>query len=414
MEFVLILGGEFQLRERVLAGSIRASNGLPTVTVAKNRVGNHIKFFDDVITANVMDPKNVVAAVRDYVKSSGRKIAAVAPMNDFVVRSGLAVAEAFGLNYNSRDTVEMCRDKFLMKERLAKFDVPIPRYGKFRTIEELEVIAKKIGYPLVIKPIELAGSVGVLKVTDHAQLVGAFEKCMADIKKLGGVFMTAEDLFQAEEYIEAQSEVSVEVINGPDFHKVIAVTEKYLGNEPYFVEIGHSVPSRHTNNEKLRQIAESACESLGIKYGMAHVEARITPGGDIRVIEVGARTGGDAIMDLVERAYGINPYEMHVASYLGCLRRAPMNLKERGVAAVAFLKSKPGTIRRIKPMTQFEPAIVNVQITAKPGDISREPISWAAREGSVEFFWPRRNSTELLTDHLDTAKSLSEELFTVE
>ncbi|GMB65250.1 hypothetical protein PPNK14_31410 [Pectobacterium parmentieri] len=36
-----------------------------------------------------------------------------------------------------------------------------------------------------------------------------------------------------EEYVTARQEVSVEVINQGDYHRAIAVTDKYLGNEPH-------------------------------------------------------------------------------------------------------------------------------------------------------------------------------------
>lgn len=44
--YVLILGGEFLLRERVLAGALRATGGMPVHTLAKARTSNTIRFFD--------------------------------------------------------------------------------------------------------------------------------------------------------------------------------------------------------------------------------------------------------------------------------------------------------------------------------------------------------------------------------
>lgn len=79
----------------------------------------------------------------------------------------------------------------------------------------------------------------------------------------------------------------MEVINQGDYHRAMAVTDKYLGEEPNFVEVGHSMPSLHSDNQALRDIAERACHALGIRYGVAHFEARITPAGEIKIIEVG-------------------------------------------------------------------------------------------------------------------------------
>jgi biotin carboxylase len=411
--FILILGGEFALRERVFAGALRASGGMPVYTLAKARTSTTIKFFDGYIAGDVSDPKGVLQAVQCHEEATGERPVAVIPMNDFTVRSALAVASHYGLCHNPAEVVNRCRDKFLMKQVLAAAGLPVPKFGAFSTLEELWELAATIGFPLVIKPRELAGSVGVIKVDSSAQLEAAYQQCIADVKALNGAYMTPDDVFQAEEYIPAMNEVSVEVYNHGDHHRVLAVTDKYLGPEPYFVEVGHSVPSVHTTNRELREIAERACHALGIRYGIAHFEARITPAGEVRIIEVGARTGGDCIMDLVERAYGINPYELHVASYLGQRRELPESAKPRGLAAVAFLKAGEGVIDAVKLPKSLPDTIVNMQVTAKPKDVSEKPISWRAREGSLEFFWRDRRPQPGFDEHLGTARAMAAEMFSV-
>jgi formate-dependent phosphoribosylglycinamide formyltransferase (GAR transformylase) len=216
-----------------------------------------------------------------------------------------------------------------------------------------------------------------------------------------------------EEYIEARQEVSVEVICHEDTQRVIAVTDKYLGDEPYFVETGHSVPSVYQDNLTVRSVAEKACAALGIRYGIAHVEMRVMPSGEVRIIEVGARTGGDCIMDLVSRAFGVNPYYLHVQSYLGITPSLPERLEPKGLAAVAFLKADTGVIRSVSSPKALPESVVNLQVTAKPLDTSHAPISWKFREGSVELFWPAKKPEPGYQGHLQIAKELSQNLFQV-
>lgn len=412
-QYVLILGGEFPLRERVLAGALRASSGMPVFTLAKARMSAVIKFFDGYIVGDVSDPAGVLAAVQQYEKEHGATPAAVIPMNDFTVRSAVAVSEHYGIRHNPSATVNRCRDKLIMKEALRAAGLPVPRFGAFATYAELVALVNEIGLPVVIKPRELAGSVGVIKVSSADELEAAFAQCIADIKSLGGAYMTPEDVFLVEEYIAAQNEVSVEVINEGKLHRAIAVTDKYLGPEPYFVEVGHSMPSVHANNATLIDIAERACAALEIEYGMAHFEARITPAGEVRIIEVGARTGGDAIMDLIERSYGINPYQLHVASYLGKELGLPTTLPPRGLSAISFLKANEGVIESVSPPKSLPDTIVNMQITGKPKDVSDKPLSWRAREGSLEFFWKGRQPERGFDEHLSIARDFAGSIFTV-
>jgi biotin carboxylase len=323
----------------------------------------------------------------------------------------LALAKEYELHGNPEATVRVCRDKFLMKQRLQAAGLPVPRFGAFQSLQELRMLATEFGYPVVIKPRELAGSVGVIKVNSPAELDAAFARCIADIKLLGGVWKTPEDVFQVEEYVPSVQEVSVEVFNHGDLHRTLAVTDKHLGAEPYFVEVGHSMPSVHAERRELTEIAERACAALDIQHGIAHFEARITPQGAVRIIEVGARTGGDAIMDLVERVYGVNPYELHVASYLGRTPALPARLQPRGLSAVAFIKAPVGRIARLHPVGTLDRHVVNLQLSAKPLDVSEPPVSWRAREGSVELFWQGRPPQPNLRDHLDLAGQLSARVF---
>lgn len=412
-QYVLILGGEFPLRERVLAGALRASGGMPVFTLAKVRTAAVIKFFDGYIVGDVSDPKGVLAAVQAYEQEHGATPAAVIPMNDFTVRSALAVSEFYGIRHNPAAVVNRCRDKLVMKQVLEAASLPVPRFGAFATLEELQGLVQQFGLPVVIKPRELAGSVGVIKVSTVEELAPAFQQCIDDIASLGGAYMTPEDVFLVEQYIPAMNEVSVEVINQGDYHRAIAVTDKYLGPEPYFVEVGHSMPSVHAGNAGLIDIAERACAALGIVHGMAHFEARITPEGEVRIIEVGARTGGDAIMDLIERSYGINPYQLHVSSYLGKAIELPATLPSRGLSAISFIKAAEGTIESVTPPKTLPETIVNMQLTGKPLDKSDKPLSWRAREGSVEFFWKGRQPEQGFDEHLTTARSFAQSIYKI-
>ena len=412
-QYILIIGGDFPLRERILAGALRASNCMPVYTLAKTRMTAAVKFFDGYIIGDVSDSAGVLAAVQRHEREHGARPAAVIPLNDFTVRTAQVVAGHYGLNHNSAQTVERCRNKLLMKQVLQAAGLPVPRFAVFSTLAELKEQVARIGLPVVIKPNELAGSVGVIKVDAAADLERAFTQCLADVSALGGAFMTPEDMFLVEEYIAAEAEVSVEVLNQGEFHRALAVTDKHLGPEPYFVEVGQSMPSLHSGNARLLAIAEQACAALGIRYGVAHFEARIRPDGEVCIIEVGARTGGDAIMDLVERSYGINPYQLHVASYLDAPLELPQQLDARGLSAIAFLKAEVGVIEQVSLPALLDETIVNMQVTAKPLDRSEAPLSWRAREGSLEFFWKGRQPALGFDEHLQTAQRLSQRMFTM-
>ena len=85
--YILILGGEFALRERVLAGALRASGGMRVLTMAKNRTSPTIKFFDGFIPGVVADAERVLRAVQAHQKENGETPAAVIPMHELTERA---------------------------------------------------------------------------------------------------------------------------------------------------------------------------------------------------------------------------------------------------------------------------------------------------------------------------------------
>lgn len=414
-DYVLIVGGEVSMRERSLAAALRAAAGRPVFTVSTNKEAPGLRYFDGSLFAGIADHDAIIAAAEQFAAQFGAKPFAVVPTNDFTVTSSALVAEHFGLVHNSMRTVELCRDKLKMKEAFAEAGIPTPKFGGFTNYDELRELARDFTFPVVVKPRLMAGSLGVLKVERPEDLAAAYRQSEADVLSLGGQANSAEDVFQLEEYIDYPYEVSVEVAHVSGERFILAMTDKQLGPEPHFVELGHAVPSVHSNNDALLKWALRACEVLGIEYGVAHFEARVSAEGDIQVIEVAARTGGDMIMDLIEDAYGVNPYELHVAAYLNSEVAVP-ELTPRGVAAMAFLKAPLGTVssvNRALPALR-EPTIRFFSVTVGRGDTVLPLTSWREREGFVRFFWPDR-AVEYggapLTEHLSRAREIESELF---
>jgi biotin carboxylase len=414
---VLIVGGDMALRERSLAGALRAASGRPVFTVSENREAPGLRYFDGSLFAGIADHEAIITEALRYAARTGARPCAVVPTNDFTVTSSALVAEHFGLAHNSRRTVELCRDKLSMKQAFADAGIPVPRFAGFTSRDELTRLARDFTFPVVIKPRLMAGSYGVLRVDRPEDLAEAYRQSAADVFSLAGQANTREDVFQLEEYIDYPYEVSVEVAHLPGERVVLGVTDKQLGPEPRFIEMGHAVPSVHSSNDKLVGWALRACEALGIEYGVAHFEAKVSADGDVRVIEVGARTGGDAIMDLVEDVYGVNPYELHVASYVGGKPDLP-ELTPRGIAAVAFLKAPTGKVRAVDRSAEVlrAPDIRFYGITVNPGDTVKPLTSQRDREGFVRFFWPDRpaGGAEPILEHVTRARRIASEIFVVE
>jgi biotin carboxylase len=305
-----------------------------------------------------------------------------------------------------------------MKDRLLAAGVATPRYIQVDGADAVRKAIAQFGLPCVIKPSAFGGSLGVRLIHDEREADDAYAYVRRIIDENAAVFTVKNREIQVEEFCTLSDEVSVEVLNHHDRRSVLAVTDKTLGPTPYFAEIGHRVPSVYSGREDVLDLAVRACAAIGLDHGVAHVEIRLEGDAPPQIMEVGARTAGDGIPDLVELVYGIAPYELHVRSYLdrldGDLPGLP-ELKPDGLAAVAVLKAEPGRIEAVGAATALDEAVTTYEVFAVPGrESSATQANYLDREGYVEAFWPGAEPRSVPPRaHIDIADRLSAQIFKV-
>lgn len=213
--------------------------------------------------------------------------------SDAAVPTVSYIAGKLGLVSNSFEDSILTTNKYLMRQRFCENDVLSPQY----LVAKDEYSIDLLKFPLIVKPTDRSGSRGVKKV----DAVNDVEEAVIRAKKES---FTNQAII--EEYISG-IEISVEAISWKGKHYVLAITDKVTTGSPYFVEIEHHQPSRINSEIKVKVIDATirSLNSLNIKYGASHSEFKITDKGDVYVIEVGARMGGDFIgSTLVELSTG--------------------------------------------------------------------------------------------------------------
>jgi formate-dependent phosphoribosylglycinamide formyltransferase (GAR transformylase) len=413
-EYCLLLGADMRWRERALPGAARAV-AMPLAVMQDRGAFERNRAADLVIEGNPLEPVAALKAVLDFEMRTGKRPGAVVPLVEMAVQPGLSIAQHFGLRYLSASSVSMARDKAAMKRAFCESGLPTPRFAIFSTFAELRQLMPKIGYPAVVKPTNFGGSEGVRLIQNESQLVDGFAHVHNAMQGHARDFGLVEDSFQIEEFIAADHEISVEVLNGPGYRRVVGMTDKFLTPLPYFAEIGHSTPSILSGNHEICSIAIKACEAIGVDRGIAHVEMRIRGNGEPVLMEVNARIAGDGIPDLVERVSGINLFWLHAWSYARDDVPPDEQNAPRGRAAIAFLKAPVGRVEAVLEPSeaQLEADITALHLWATPGSNTRARIDSHTREGAVEFYWPDDPCVELTHRHICRAEQLSAELIRV-
>lgn len=205
------------------------------------------------------------------------------------------VAERMDLNANSYESACRANNKYLMRKALDNAGIPCPKYRCVTDAEGLQYT--DWAFPLIVKPSDRSGSLGVAKVNSLDELKKAVATAV-------GFSFKGEAM--VEEFIEGR-EISVEFISYHGRHYPLQITDKVTTETPHFVELEHHQPADLTREifSYIYELTEKALKALGLTEGASHSEFRITPDGRIVVMEIGGRMGGDFIgSDLVQLSTG--------------------------------------------------------------------------------------------------------------
>ncbi|HEY6378224.1 MAG TPA: ATP-grasp domain-containing protein [Candidatus Dormibacteraeota bacterium] len=227
-------------------------------------------------------------------------LAGVVGVDESAVLTAAHVAERLGLRHHPVAAVAATRDKRRLRAVFEGAGLPQPRWVELRSdadgAERAQAVAQVGGYPVVVKPVDLAASRGVIRADDATELGGAVER----VHRLLARLECAPDRVDAaahplllEEFVPG-AEVAVEglVINGR-VH-VLAVFDKPDPLDgPYFAETIYTTPSRHrpATRAQIVGLTAAAASALGLRDGPLHAELRLPLAGPV-LLEVAARSIG--------------------------------------------------------------------------------------------------------------------------
>lgn len=205
------------------------------------------------------------------------------------------LAKRLRMPCNSDRCIEVTTNKYKMRKALREAGIEVPYFEK---VKEGQMPVNMV-FPCIVKPTDRSGSRGITKVNSFEELKAAIH-----IAQMESFDKTAivEGFLEGKEY-------SCESISYNGKHYFLAITKKYTTDAPHFIEVGHLEPSGFDEcyTRKIYEYVEKALDALDIKQGAAHTEFRVDALGNIHIIEIGARMGGDFIGSHL--VYGTTGYD---------------------------------------------------------------------------------------------------------
>ncbi len=316
------------------------------------------------ITVDFSQPKQAYATIIATVKSV--TIACVLATDDSCVELCSRVAEYLGLPQNSASSALLTQRKDLGRDALSRAGCNTPAY-QVVNIADSSQASLSLEYPVVIKPLALAASRGVIRANDEAELVAAVRRIDAILESTGQQGFARENLL-VESYIDGQEFAVEGFIIGGKFSLLTIFDKPEPLTGPYFEETYYLTPSRLEPRPKAALIDEVArCSAAyGLEHGPVHAEARMSASGPI-LLELAARTIGGQCGQLIEFSLQQKLEELIILGMCGIPPQADEEGESAGVLMIPITDS--GILKRVEGLTEALQTeyVRDIEIHINPG-----------------------------------------------
>ena len=310
MRFLLLIESNTSGTGRLFAQTARKLGLCPVLLAADpTRYSYAVSDSLDVMKIDTADYRVLETVVCDF--AANNPVVGVYSSSEYWIEASARLALRLGLPGADPESIAICRNKRKQREHFKNRLLPTPRFECITSEDQLEPAIKTLSLPVVVKPIQGSGSVGVKLCREREEVVAHARVLLGQRFNERGLPVLQEVLI--EEYLQGQ-EYSVEVFGS----EIVGITRKHLSTEPYFVEIGHDFPAQ-APEEVLRAIRQSATQALsvvGLSWGPAHIEIRVTKHGPV-VVEINPRLAGGFIPELVRHSTGIDLIECTIRAVIG-------------------------------------------------------------------------------------------------
>lgn len=295
---ILILGAGLMQKPAILAAK---HIGFKSVVVDANQNAVAVPLADEFYPVDLKDREALLELAKKLNKKGELKGVFTAG-TDFSASVSF-VAENLGLPAHSFEAALNASDKARMRACFEKAGVPSPKFKEidesFLTQEnftenktssdenkicvQLRSSASNIDFPKVVKPCDNMGGRGCRLVRNQEELHSAVSTAINNSRTHRAIF---------EDYMEgAEFSIDSVVYNGT--LTITGFADRHIYYPPYFIEMGHSMPSKVDTKIKNELIATFALgiKSLGLTCGVAKADIKYTKNGPM-IGEIAARLSG--------------------------------------------------------------------------------------------------------------------------
>lgn len=303
---IMFLGGIYYLKP-----AIDAAHALGCYVITCDNVPNNIahQWSDEYVNASIIDKEEILKIARDK-QIDGILSYAVDPG----VITAAYVAEKLGLPYTcTHQSAMILQNKAQFRKFLSDNGFTTPWSISVKSYQDIRDYAAEYSYPVIVKPVDSAGSKGVERVDLEENLEYAFNNA---IKYSISREVIIEQYISKKKYSYG---AEVFVKNGKivffSFYDQLFDCQSPNQYVPYAECWPSSIPKQV--EVKILSTIQKICDLLNIFTGIFNVECRQSLDGQIYLMELSPRAGGNRLAEMIRDAMGSDIIKAEIQKAIG-------------------------------------------------------------------------------------------------
>ena len=284
--------------------------------------------------------------------------------SDVIAATAAFVGQALGLPSNPYEAILTLGRKDLFRAFLSSHGFNSPKAASFISVDDLWLQRNQFKLPVMVKPVDSAGSTGVSKVTEWSSLPSAFDIAIR---------ASPSQQVIVEEYIQMSN---AQMIAGDAFVQEGQVVfwglmNSHRSSQEYpFLPTGTSYPVALDLEQEMtvKRTIQSLVDALGLRLGGINLELMYDESDNLYIIELAARNGGNYIPELLKQATGVDLIAALVNASLGESVDVESLQDGRCVATYMIHSQKKGTFQGVILADEITGNVYKTLLNVKIGD----------------------------------------------
>lgn len=330
----------------------------------------------DELCGSLSDDHLASRRIEGHLKKYGLALEGIACYDCESMELAAVLANRFALPYPSVQAVRNCRDKLQAKRLWRAHQLNTPPATAIGSAGEAIEFFRAAGAPVVLKPTSGSGSELVFKCTDAKGCAASYQLIRRGLQQRRTHRLyrsrtpTAGPLIMAEGFSDGTEYSCDFIVEDGRAHPIRLAQKVNARGEPFGTILGYLLPAQlPTTVSKVRfnRILYQSAAALGIERAVCMLDF-IVSRGDMVLLELALRPGGDCLPFLLRRGYRLDMLKLQLDFSRRKAPPPPPLVAEQPLVGLRLLARRGGTLKGVdvSPLTS-DPRVIEIQLIRQPG-----------------------------------------------